>query len=126
MAPPVIDGVLALAGTIATIIMIRDITRPRCGAIDINGGTECTWEIPTMIGAGLASVALGYSAYRGTGIYGECTRATVAYSQTPAAVKSPVPPSVPRYVAPIVILSILATAAVSIAVGAEISRGFHL
>ena len=44
MAPPAIDGVLAVAGTIATIIMIRDITRPRCGAVDVNGGTECTWE----------------------------------------------------------------------------------
>jgi len=127
-AAPAIDGVLAVAGTIAAIVMIRDVARPRCGAVDINGGTECTWEVPTLIGTGLATVGLGISAYRGVGIYNECNRATLAYGQTATAAKAPAAPSPSghSYVAPIVVLSILATVAVGVVVGVELSKGFHL
>ena len=131
--PPHVDTVGAIAGTIAFIALLTQVFRPRCGAMDINGGTECTWVYPTAIGSGLVAAGFGFSAYRGHDIYSACDRAVVAHdnwvASKPSAPRAPSPPAPESHTSLIVggiVASVVVTGVAVIAIGVKLSEGFHL
>jgi hypothetical protein len=129
--PPTLDVAAAAAGVVGSILMIAQAVRPRCGAIDINGGTECTWVYPTTAAVVIATGAFGYSAVHGNRVYDACHTAVTAHEkwvvtkQAPAP-KAPSPPGEDHTVRnALIVVGVIAVVGSVIAAGVAL-HNFHL
>jgi hypothetical protein len=129
--PPSLDVAATAAGVIGSIILFAKALRPRCGATDITGGTECTWVYPTTGAVVIATGAFGYSAVHGNRVYDRCHAAVKAHeawvaTKQPAAPKAPAPAAEDHTVRNVLIIGgVIAVGAVAIAIGSAL-ESFHL